>query len=227
MNTILNTALQSDWPGRFWEHFWVFSAIIITIVFLVLIGVTFGERRVLGFMQSRRGPNRTGPFGSFQIIADAVKLLLKEDIIPDRADKLLFWLAPAVAFIPVLLIFAVIPLQNGAMLADLNIGILFILAVSSISVMGIFMAGWASNNKYSMLGAMRAIASAVSYEIPVVLSIVGVILISGSLSMNEIVISQNIPFILLQPLGFCCSLSADALKSTAARSICWKPIRKS
>jgi NADH-quinone oxidoreductase subunit H len=199
---ILNAPLQANWPGGFWSHWLVVSGIIITLVFLILIGVTFGERRVLGFMQARRGPNRTGPFGALQIVADAVKALLKEDIIPDKADKLLHWLAPIVAFFPVLLIFAVIPLQNGAMLADLNIGILYILAISSISIIGIFMAGWASNNKYSMLGAMRAIAAVVSYEIPVVLSIAGVVIIAGTLSMNQIVISQNIPFILLQPLGF-------------------------
>jgi NADH-quinone oxidoreductase subunit H len=202
VNTILNAPLQADWPGGFWPHWAVFTVIIIALVFLVLIGVTFGERRVLGFMQARRGPNRTGPFGSFQIIADAIKSMLKEDIIPDKADKLLHWLAPVIAFFPVLLIFGVIPLQDGAILVDLNIGILYILAISSLSVIGIFMAGWASNNKYSMLGAMRAIASVVSYEIPVVISIVGVIMIAGSLSMNDIVIAQNIPFILLQPLGF-------------------------
>ncbi len=199
---ILAAPLPADWPGNFWAHWIIFTAIIIALVFGILIGVTFGERRILGFMQARRGPNRTGPFGALQIVADAVKAMLKEDIIPDRADKLLFWLAPLVAFFPVMLIFAVIPLQNGATLIDLNIGILYILAISSISVIGIFMAGWASNNKYSMLGAMRAIAAVVSYEIPVVLSVVGVILVAGSLSMNSIVVAQNIPFILLQPLGF-------------------------
>lgn len=202
MLTIFNAPLSPDWPGGFWWHWLVFTIIIIAVVFAILIGVTFGERRVLGFMQARRGPNRKGPYGAFQIVADAIKAMLKEDIIPDKADKLLFWLAPIVAFFPVLLIFAVIPFQNGAMLADLNIGILYIMAISSISVIGIFMAGWSSNNKYSMLGAMRSIASVVSYEIPVVISVVGVILITGSLSMNQIVISQNIPFILLQPLGF-------------------------
>jgi NADH-quinone oxidoreductase subunit H len=200
---IYNAPLPPDWPGgNFWFHWLFFTFIIIALVFLVLIVVTFGERRILGFMQARRGPNRTGPFGTLQIIADAVKSLLKEDIIPDKADKLLFWLAPIIAFFPVLLIFAVIPFQNGATLSDLNIGVLYILAVSSLSIIGIFMAGWASNNKYSMLGAMRSIASVVSYEIPVVLSLVGVIIIAGSLSLNQIVIAQNIPFILLQPLGF-------------------------
>jgi NADH-quinone oxidoreductase subunit H len=197
-----NMTLAPDWPGGFWWHWLIFTLLIISLIFIVLIVITFAERRILGFMQARRGPNRTGPFGTFQIIADAVKALLKEDIIPDKADKLIFWLAPLIAFFPVLLIFAVIPFQDGATLVDLNIGILYILAISSISVIGIFMAGWASNNKYSVLGAMRSIAAIVSYEIPVVLSVVGVIVIAGSMSMQQIVQAQSIPFILLQPLGF-------------------------
>jgi NADH-quinone oxidoreductase subunit H len=129
-------------------------------------------------------------------------VLLKEDIIPDTADKLVHWLAPLVAFFPVLLIFAVVPFQNGASLADLNIGILYVIAIASVTSLGVFMAGWSSSNKYSLLGAMRDIASVVSYEIPLMLSIVGVIIITGSLSLNQIVIAQDIPFILVQPLGF-------------------------
>ncbi|MBN1188311.1 MAG: NADH-quinone oxidoreductase subunit NuoH [Dehalococcoidales bacterium] len=202
MNVPYSSTLAPDWPGGFWWHWLLFSVLIIVIVFLVLIFVTYAERRVLGFMQARRGPNRTGPFGSLQIVADAVKAMLKEDIIPDRVDKLVFWMAPIVSFFPVLLIFAVIPLNDGVMLADLNVGLLYILAISSISVIGIFMAGWGSNNKYSLLSAMRSIASVVSYEIPVVLSAAGVVMIAGSLSLNQIVMAQNIPFILLQPLGF-------------------------
>jgi NADH-quinone oxidoreductase subunit H len=145
-------------------------------------------------------------------VADAIKVLLKEDIIPDTADKLVHWLAPVVAFFPVLMIFAVIPFQNGASLVDLNIGILYILAISSISSLGVFMAGWSSSNKYSMLGAMRDIASLVSYEIPLMLSVVGVIVISGSLSMNDIVIAQNIPFIYFSLWAFYCSSLEDALR---------------
>jgi NADH-quinone oxidoreductase subunit H len=153
-------------------------------------------------MQSRLGPNRTGPFGLLQPVADAIKVLLKENIVPTAADKLVHWLAPVVAFAPALMIFAVIPFQNGALLADLNIGILYIVAISSVSTVGVFMAGWGSSNKYSLLGAMRNVAAVVSYEIPLVLAIVGVVLIAGSLSLNQIVIAQDIPFILLQPLGF-------------------------
>jgi NADH-quinone oxidoreductase subunit H len=199
---LYSAALPPDWPGGFWWHWLVFSVIIVIFVLVIVIGFVFMERRVIGFMQARRGPNRTGPFGSLQLIADGIKGMLKEDIIPDKADKLIFWLAPIVAFFPVFLIFAVVPFQNGAWLADLNVGILYILAISSITTIGIFMAGWGSNNKYSMISAMRVVASVVSYEIPVVISIAGVIILAGSMSLNDIVLKQNIPFILLQPLGF-------------------------
>ena len=163
-----------DWPGgNFWFHWLFFTVVIIGVVLDLVMGFIYMERRLLGRMQARLGPNRTGPFGLLQPVADAIKVLLKEDIIPDTADKLVYWLAPVVAFFPVLMIFAVIPFQNGASLADLNIGILYILAISSISSLGVFMAGWSSSNKYSMLGAMRDIASLVSYEIPLMLSVVG------------------------------------------------------
>jgi len=191
----------ADWPGGYWWHWVFFSLLIIVFLLVMWIGAIFIERRSMGRMQSRLGPNRAGPFGLLQPVADAVKVLLKENIVPLTADKIVHFLAPVVAFVPVLLMFAVIPFQNGAMLADLNIGILYIVAVSSISTIGVFMAGWASGNKYSLLGAMRAVAATVSYEIPLVLSILGVVLVSGSLSMNDIVIAQDIPFFLLQPLG--------------------------
>ncbi len=153
-------------------------------------------------MQARLGPNRAGPFGLLQPVADAIKVLIKEDLVPANADKIVHWLAPVVAFAPALMIFAVVPFQDGALLADLNIGILYVVAISSVSTLGIFMAGWGSSNKYSLLGAMRSVAAVVSYEIPLVLAILGVVLIAGSLSLNQIVIAQDIPFILFQPLGF-------------------------
>ncbi len=194
--------LPSDWPGGFWWHWLVFTIIIIAFVLLLVMGFIWLERRGMARMQARLGPNRVGPFGLLQPVADAVKVLLKEDIIPASADKIVHWLAPVVAFVPVLMIFAVVPFQNGALLADLNVGILYVVAISSVSTLGIFMAGWGSSNKYSMLGAMRNVAAVVSYEIPVLLAIAGVVLIAGSLSLNQIVLAQNIPFILLQPLGF-------------------------
>ncbi len=194
--------LPPDWPGGFWWHWLLFTVIIIACVLVLVMAFIYIERRGMARMQSRLGPNRTGPLGVFQPVADAVKVLLKEDIIPTNADKLVHWLAPVIAFTPVMMIFAVVPFGDGALLADLNIGILYIVAISSISTVGIFMAGWGSNNKYSLLGAMRNVAAVVSYEIPLVLSIIGVVLIAGSLSLNQIVMAQDIPFILLQPLGF-------------------------
>ena len=194
--------LPPDWPGGFWGHWLFFTVVIIVFVLAMVMAFIYIERRAMGRMQARLGPNRAGPFGILQPVADAVKVLLKEDIIPTNADKAIHWLAPMVAFTPALLIFAVVPFQNGALLADLNIGILYVVAISSISTIGIFMAGWGSSNKYSLLGAMRNVASVVSYEIPVILAIIGVVLLSGSLSMNQIVLAQNVPFILLQPLGF-------------------------
>ena len=192
----------ADWPGGYWWHWLFFTIVIIAFVLVMVMGAIYIERRGMGRMQNRLGPNRTGPFGLFQPVADALKVLLKENIVPTTADKIVHWLAPVVAFTPVLLIFAVIPFQNGALLADLNIGILYIVAVSSISTVGVFMAGWGSGNKYSLLGAMRDIAAVVSYEIPLVLAIIGVVIVSGSLSLNQIVNAQDIPYILVQPLGF-------------------------
>ena len=194
--------LPPDWPGGFWWHWLVFTVIVITFVLLLVMGYIYIERRGMARMQARLGPNRVGPFGLLQPVADAIKVLLKEDIVPARGDRLVHWLAPVVAFTPALLIFAVVPFQDGAALVDLNIGILYVVAISSVSAVGIFMAGWGSNSKYSLLGAMRNVAAVVSYEIPLILSIVGVVLITGSLSLNQIVIAQDIPFILLQPLGF-------------------------
>jgi len=201
-NLIQPATLAPDWPGGFWWHWLVFTIIILAFVLSMVMGFIYFERRALARMQARLGPNRVGPFGVLQPVADAIKVLLKVDIIPSQADKIVHWLAPVVAFTPVLLIFAVVPFQNGALLADLNIGILYVVAISSVSVLGVFMAGWGSSNKYSLLGAMRAVAAIVSYEIPVILAIAGVVMLAGSLSMNQIVLAQNVPFILLQPLGF-------------------------
>lgn len=189
---------------NYWFHFAVFSVGILVFVITMVMGFIYFERRGIARFQVRQGPNRTGPMGMLQPVADAIKILIKEDIIPARGDKIIFWLAPLVTFVPVLMIFAVVPFQSGApaLLADLNIGILYVVAVSSIVSVGVFMAGWSSNNKYSLLGAMRDVAQLVSYEIPLALSIMGVVLITGSLSLTDIVEAQSIPFILLQPLGF-------------------------
>ena len=192
----------ADWPGGYWWHWLFFTVILIAFVLVMVMGAIYIERRGLGRMQSRLGPNRAGPFGLLQPVADAVKVLLKENIVPNSADKVVHWLAPIIAFVPAMMIFAVVPFQNGALLADLNIGILYVIAISSVSTIGVFMAGWGSSNKYSLLGAMRNVAAVVSYEIPLVLAVIGVVLMAGSLSLNQIVLKQDIPFILLQPLGF-------------------------
>lgn len=184
--------------------------LIISFVLTFVMVFIWLERRLIGRFQIRVGPNRAGPFGLLQPVADAVKVLTKEDIIPVRGDKWVHWLAPVVVFVPALMFFAVIPLQEGAIFADLNIGILYIIAIGTLGVIGIFMAGWASNNKYSLLGAMRAVAQMISYEIPMVLAIIGVLLMVGSLQMGTIVSKQVIPFILLQPLGFFIYFTAAA-----------------
>jgi NADH-quinone oxidoreductase subunit H len=194
--------LPPDWPGGYWWHFLFFAVGLIVFILVMVMGAIWIERRGMGRMQSRLGPNRAGPFGLLQPVADAIKVLLKENITPRAADKIIHFLAPIVCFAPAMVIFAVIPFQDGASLADLDIGILFIIATSSISSVGTFMAGWGSGNKFSLLGAMRGVASVVSYEIPLVLGIVSVVLMSGTLSMNGIVLSQDIPYIVMQPLGF-------------------------
>ncbi len=176
---------------------------IIAVSLSLVIIFIWWERRLMGRFQLRLGPNRCGPEGIFQPMATGLKLLLKEDIVPAKADKMLHFLAPIVVFVPVLMIFAVVPVGQGAILADLNVGIIYVIAISSISAIGIFMAAWGSSNKFSLISGMRTIAQMVSYELPVVLSIVGVALVTGSFSMLSIVQAQSIPFILLMPLGGC------------------------
>jgi NADH-quinone oxidoreductase subunit H len=196
--------LVNIWPG--WAAYIVpgIVGIVIVLGFLLVMVLVFiwYERRLLARFQVRLGPNRLGPEGIFQPIATAVKILLKEDIIPAKGDKVIHWLAPVIVFVPVLMIFAVVPFGQRAILADLNVGIVYVVAISSISAVGIYMAGWASNNKYGLIAALRVVAQVVSYELPVVLAILGVVLMAGSLSMTQIVASQNIPFLILQPLGF-------------------------
>jgi len=192
------------WPEWAWYAVPAIVGILVIIVFVLTIVIVFiwWERRLISRFQIRLGPNRCGPEGIFQPIATAVKILLKEDIVPDKADKLIHFLAPIIVFVPILLIFAVIPISQGAVLVDLNVGIVYVIAISSISVIGIFMAAWGSANKYSYISGMRSIAQMVSYELPVVLSLVGVALVAGSFSTVKIVEAQGIPFILMMPLGF-------------------------
>jgi len=180
----------------------VIILILINAIMLLTMVYTWMERRVLGRFQTRLGPNRAGPFGLLQPVADAIKLLTKEDILPRDADRWVFNLAPVVMFASTLMVLAVIPFGASSFLTDLNIGILFVVAVSGVSTIAILMAGWASANKYAMFGSIRAVAQLISYEIPVVLAILGVVLMAGSMSLVEIVEGQRIPFLIVQPLGF-------------------------
>ncbi|MFC2028103.1 NADH-quinone oxidoreductase subunit H [Chloroflexota bacterium] len=196
--------LDSGWAvDNFWAHWGLFSVGIIAFVLLIVMGFIWFERRFISPMQLRIGPNRCGPFGLLQPVADAVKVMLKEDIVPNLADKVVHFIAPIAIFVPVLLMFTVIPIHDGVgLISDLNVGILFVIAVGSIETIAVFMAGWGSNNKYSILGAMRSVAMMVSYEMPMAFAVVAVVLVTGTLSLNGIVQAQTIPFALLLPMAF-------------------------
>ncbi len=181
------------------------GVIMLILINAVLLGaaiVSWGERRLLGRFQNRVGPNRWGPFGALQPIADLTKLITKEDIIPYGADRLAFTAVPVIMVASLLLATAVIPFAKDVALVDLNVGALFVLAVSSLTSIAIFTAGWASNNRYALFGAGRAVAVLISYEVPVVLSVLGVVVVAGSMSLGDIVVAQGVPFFLVQPLGF-------------------------
>ena len=172
--------------------------------FLIGLGsvYTWFERRVIARFQNRSGPNRWGPFGILQPIADAVKLLIKEDIIPATADKMVFIAAPIIFLCTTLLVYAFLPLGIDSQLGNINVALLFVLGITSVNALSVFMAGWASRNKYATLGAIRAVAMLISYEVPMAISLMGIVMVSQSLSLVGIVSAQsNIPFIILQPLG--------------------------
>jgi len=187
--------------------YWFAVVIGIAITVFALVGMAavlvFGERRVLGLLQDRYGPNRVGPFGILQSIADALKLLSKEVFIPPFADIRFYLLAPVLVATSVLVSFVVVPIGPGlSWAADLNVAVLFVLAMSSINAYGVFLGGWSSNSKYPLIGSVRAIAQLISYELSLSLAVMGVVLLSGSFSLSGIVEAQRIPYALLQPVGF-------------------------
>jgi NADH-quinone oxidoreductase subunit H len=164
---------------------------VLVPVLISMAYATYFERKALGAFQLRRGPNRIGPFGLFQPFADAVKLFTKETIIPTGASRILFLLGPMITFILSCLAWAVIPVWDGAAIANLNVGILYLFAISSLGVYGIVIAGWASNSKYAFLGALRSAAQMVSYEVSIGFVLVSVLLCVGSLNLNDIVVAQH------------------------------------
>ena len=199
-----------------WSLGFILLVVKLSVVLILLLTCAayrlWDERKLLGRMQARYGPNRAGRYGLLQPMVDVIKLITKEDTVPEGASKIIFLLAPGVVALTALLIFAVIPFGRNITLwgrpvplviTDLNIGLLFVLALSSIGVYGIALGGWASNSKYSLLGGIRGVAQMISYEIPLGLSVVPVIMLARSFSLVEITNAQSgYPFILVQPFSF-------------------------
>ena len=193
---------------------WIVKAIMMVVVLLTGFAyTTYMERKLLGRFQSRYGPNRAGPKGLLQPVADGIKLIFKEDLIPAQADKLVFVLAPIITTVPAWIILAVVPLGaielfgrtiDLSVAGNLNVGVLYVTAITSISVYGIVLAGWASNNKYAMLGGIRSSAQMISYELALGLAFIGPVMLAGSLSLGEIVnVQKDLGwFVIYQPIGF-------------------------
>ncbi len=208
----LLTNLGHSWTAWLstWLPLWAVNLINYAIIGVILVmmpvvatlTLTWMERKVVGRIQNRIGPNRVGPWGIFQAFADAVKMLIKEDIIPSGADKPIFNLAPILIFFGAALLWAVIPFGPKQIAADLNIAVLYIIAVGSITTVSVLMAGFSSDNKYALVGAFRSVAQLLSYEIPMVLSIAAVTLLVGSMRMGAIVEAQIVPFALVLPATF-------------------------
>ncbi len=176
---------------------------ILSLILVFALILVYMERKVCAFMQMRFGPNRLGPYGIFQTIADTLKLMTKEEIKPAQVSSIMWALAPILLFMAAMTTYAVIPFDAGLVLADLNIGIFFFFAVGSQATLTMLMAGWSSNNKLSLIGGMRAVAQMLSYEIPLVFSVLGVVMIAGSMKMTDIVKAQEgMWFILSQPVAF-------------------------
>jgi len=202
------------------------SALLLFILLTACAYMTLLERRLLGKFQVRYGPNRVGPFGLLQPLADGLKLVFKESFMPAHVDVIVYWLAPAISMVTALFVYAVIPFGPEVMLfgqrvplrlADVNVGILLVLATSSVGVYGIILGGWSSNNKYSLLGSLRSSAQLISYELALGLAVISVVLTAGSLSLVSIVEAQRrVWFVALQPLGFLIFLIAAVAETNRA-----------
>jgi NADH-quinone oxidoreductase subunit H len=189
------------------------SILLIVVLLTGFAYLSYVERKLVARFQVRYGPNRAGPFGLLQPIADALKMVFKEEIVPTHVDRVIYLMAPALAVVPSLVIWAVIPVSGTSFtlfgqtitpyVSDVNVGLLYILAIASLGTYGIVLAGWSSNNKYSLLGSLRTSSQMLSYELPMGITLVGVLLIAGSLSLVDIVNAQRVVwFIVLQPIGF-------------------------
>ena len=191
--------------GMEWLAFAIAALAIVGLFVNGILGgvivLIWGERRLFGRFQTRTGPNRWGPFGMLTSVADAIKTMFKEDVVPKDADRILFNMAPIMMTAPAVLVFAVIPFGVGTYIADLNVGVLFIMAVGSLTTLAVLTAAWSSANRIAILSAFRSVALLISYEIPMALALVGVIMLAGSMSLGQIVQAQSIPFILVQPLA--------------------------
>lgn len=191
-----------------WPHFiamLVGTVVILLLALLVVMYTIYWQRKIIAWMQGRIGPNRVGPLGLLQSAADVLKLLIKEDVVPAKADRALFLIAPIIAFVPAFVALSFIPFtMHHVFTANIGIGVLLYIALSAITIHGVMLGGWASNNKYALLGGMRSAAQMLSYEIPLGLSVVGVVLMSGTLNINSIVLQQHhgIWYLIPQFLGF-------------------------
>jgi len=195
MNALIEIVLGFwQWLPAMVQTVVVILAQIIAIIVPLMLGVayfTYAERRVIGSMQVRIGPNRVGYFGLLQPIADGVKLLMKEVVVPVKANRLLFYLAPVLTIAPAMAAWAVVPFQPGWVVADINLGLLYVLAITSMGVYGVIIAGWASNSRYAFLGAMRSAAQIISYEIAMGFALISVLVAAGSINLTEIVMAQQ------------------------------------